>query len=558
MNVGTDYSTVAQMLTAGLGLEAGYTAATGSQSTASSFGPATLLSLGSTGVQQSQWGYTNLGTTFQFDLNAVYQARIAATVPQVSPAVAQREDSMLAQVESFLEAGALDEARGLLESFLKDSPNSGRSVHALGVVELEERNYAQSEKLFRRAAYLAPDNGFDEDAEVARYLQQDDESVFAAARRLVSNSDTLQTGTQLLVALTHRNPLHTEGRMLLGNVLLHEGDAVNGLSQYRLAIATADDEQLQRIEARFEKLVEVAPRAPYVHRLLGETQLRLGKNDEAARTLARATELADGDATYRAAEAPAHVAIGQALLADNRITAAMAAFEHAATLQFANHDARLGLAEAYVARGEQRARLGLFADAISDFSTAKARLRNDGSAELRKRLAAAAFSAGAVLDGRHRRAGEKIGDEAVALQIAYDLDPDNATYRISLADLRNRSGDEFMADEDYRNAAHAYKRAYDLFKNDETYRDNTASAFVLYGNDLMRQHRFDDAVEAYRTSYEITRSDTARLKLAEAYNARGQEYLSDTKYRQAREYFRKALYYDPGNPLYQENYGATL
>src|SRR5690606_38601832 len=151
----------------------------------------------------------------------------------------------------------------------KDNPNSGRSVHALGVVELEERNYAQAEKLFLRAAYLAPDNGFDEDAEVARYLQQDDETVFAAARRLGSNSATLQTGTQLLVALTHRNPLHTEGRMLLGNVLLHQGDAVNGLSQYRLAIATADDDQLQRIAARFENLVEVAPRAPYVHRLLG-------------------------------------------------------------------------------------------------------------------------------------------------------------------------------------------------------------------------------------------------------------------------------------------------
>jgi tetratricopeptide (TPR) repeat protein len=545
------------MLTAGLGLDAGYTAA-GSQSTTSSFGPATLLSLDSSSAQQSQWGYADLGTTLQFDLNAVYEARIAAAVPQVSPAVTQREDSILAQVDSLLEAGSLDDARGLLESFLKDNPNSGRSVHALGVVELEERNYAQAEKLFLRAAYLAPDHGFDEDAEGARHLQQDDESVFAAARRLVSNSDTLQTGTQLLVALTHRNPLHTEGRMLLGNVLLHQGDAVNGLSQYRLAIATADDDQLQRIAARFENLVEVAPRAPYVHRLLGETQLRLGKNDEAARTLARATELADGDSTYRAAEAPAHVAIGHALLADNRITAAMAAFEHAATLQFANHDARLGLAEAYVARGEQRARLGLHADAISDFSTAKAKLRNDGSAELRKRLAAAAFSAGAVLDGRHRRAGEKIGDEAVAFQIAYDLDPDNATYRIGLADLRNRSGDEFMAAEDYRNAAYAYKRAYDLYKNNQNYRDNTANAFVLCGNDLMRQHKFDDAVEAYRTSYEITRSDTSRLKLAEAYNARGQEYLSDTKYRQAREYFRKALYYDPGNPLYQENYGATL
>jgi len=557
MNVGTDYSTFAQMLTAGLGLDAGYTAA-GSQSTTSSFGPATLLSLDSSSAQQSQWGYADLGTTLQFDLNAVYEARIAAAVPQVSPAVTQREDSILAQVDSLLEAGSLDDARGLLESFFQLNPNSGRSVHALGVVELEERNYAQAEKLFLRAAYLAPDNGFDEDAEVARYLQQDDESVFAAARRLVSNSDTLQTGTQLLVALTHRNPLHTEGRMLLGNVLLHQGDAVNGLSQYRLAIATADDDQLQRIAARFENLVEVAPRAPYVHRLLGETQLRLGKNDEAARTLARATELADGDSTYRAAEAPAHVAIGHALLADNRITAAMAAFEHAATLQFANHDARLGLAEAYVARGEQRARLGLHADAISDFSTAKAKLRNDGSAALRKRLAAAAFSAGAVLDGRHRRAGEKIGDEAVAFQIAYDLDPDNATYRIGLADLRNRSGDEFMAADDYRNAAYAYKRAYDLYKNNQNYRDNTANAFVLYGNDLMRQHKFDDAVEAYRTSYEITRSDTSRLKLAEAYNARGQEYLSDAKYRQAREYFRKALYYDPGNPLYQENYGATL
>ena len=46
------------------------------------------------------------------------------------------------------------------------------------------------------------------------------------------------------------------------------------------------------------------------------------------------------------------------------------------------------------------------------------------------------------------------------------------------------------------------------------------------------------------------------LKLAGAFNARGLEYLEEGEMSKALADFHKALYYDPGNEEYQENYDA--
>ena len=42
-----------------------------------------------------------------------------------------------------------------------------------------------------------------------------------------------------------------------------------------------------------------------------------------------------------------------------------------------------------------------------------------------------------------------------------------------------------------------------------------------------------------------------------AYNARGLEYLEEGEMSKALADFHKALYYDPGNEEYQENYDAA-
>ena len=90
-------------------------------------------------------------------------------------------------------------------------------------------------------------------------------------------------------------------------------------------------------------------------------------------------------AQYRAEEAPAHVAIGREKLARNDITGAMASFERARALDYGSPEARVALGEAYLARGERRVRTGALVAGIGDLSTAKSRLRADGSDELRQR-----------------------------------------------------------------------------------------------------------------------------------------------------------------------------
>ncbi|MFH1746728.1 MAG: tetratricopeptide repeat protein [Planctomycetota bacterium] len=521
------------------------------------FGPASTLSLGSSGSSRTGT-YSNLAVNAlpQYDLASVLAAAGETAAPAPRQMQAQ-EQAALQIAAGLIDYGYYDEANAVLDDLLEKYPTSARGVHARGVIELQQRDYKAAERHFNQAHYLDSTLGYDEDAQVAHHLQGSDEEAMLVAQRLVNDPNSRQTGVQLLVGLSQRSPLNTDARILLAESLLQQSDAVNGLAQYRLAIITGDDEQLGRIEQRMGELVKIAPQSAYIRRLLGQTELRLGKHEQAARTLGLASELSDGDIRYRAEEAPAHVALGYDKLHAGDISGAFTSFNHARDLDYTSPEVRLGLAEAYIARGEMYTRQNNNTSALGDFQIASNKLTDGDDEALRQRLARAAFTVGLLQETRNRASGAQVGDEAVAYRIALKMDPDNITYRSKYATVKNLAGDQFLAAENYKDAAYAYQCAYELYSNNQTYRDNTINTFTLYGDREMERLQYDDAIAAYESAYDISGADEQRLKLGTAYNARGLRYLGNGEMAKARADFLAARRYDPSNTEYEDNYNSV-
>jgi tetratricopeptide (TPR) repeat protein len=540
-----------------------------------SFGPDFLLSLAGLGGSESGGLVGLLGTVaspappapelagtsrpYRFDLSAALAPRTNPTVVRkVSPEAEKAERELLKYVLELIDAGLYGAARNLLDQQLKINPTRAAVVHTLGTLELALRNYENAERFFRKADFLAPEKGFIADAENAKVLQQDDDAVFKRAQILVAGADTRADGVRLLTNLTDRSPGNTQARIALAENLFRMRDVVNGIRQYALAIETADKSELAQLEARFEQLAEIAPDASNVQRLLGRTQLRLEKFEAAARTLGLATKLSQDDPDFKADEARAYVGLGREALRSGDVAAAVGQFEHAKELDPVGADVRRAYAEGLLARGELRARLGNLTDAVVDLRRAATELGADGDEELRERLAAAAYSVGIKLEARRINLGEKVGDEAVAFQVAYDMDSSNTKYRDKLAATRYTIGNEYLAEAKYEDAAASFRRAYDLDRRSTTYKSAAINAYRLWGDDALATLQYDDAVEAFKSAYDIDHTDlTSKTKLAAAYNTRGLWHKENQRFRDAALDFREALALFPENTEYQDNFDSV-
>jgi tetratricopeptide (TPR) repeat protein len=529
------------------------TALVGAGTTTSAFGPTALLSLAQgTPASVVAYDYTEL-------VRAAAQIRSPIT-PQISQKQRKAEQETIKQATALRLNSRYDDARRLLEALLAKNPSNGLAVHGLGAIELDLGNYEKAEQYFHKAHHLAPEHGFDRDAANAEILQHDDAYVLEQARRLTERGETRDDATRLLVALTRRSPSNAVARTLLAENLIRSGDAARGLAEYQLAISSADRGQLEQIESKLASLVEVAPRAAYLRNLLGQTELKLGKPEQAAETLALATRLSDNDPLYQADEALAHVALGREALDRNDLLAAMSAFKTAQSLDPRGDEVKLGLAEGYMARGLWRMRIGDPGRAIDELSSAKSVLGTIENADLRGRIAEAFYRAGCILEQRRLSSGDKVGDEIVAFQAAYDLDPENLTYRNKLAETHSLIGDEFLAEGNHRDAAYAYQAAYEVNSNEETYKGNAISAFLAWGDERSAAYDHHQAITAYQAAYDLDESnETAKFSLAEAFNTRGLFYrsLGADFYEQARNDFLAALNLYPDNEDYQDNYDSV-
>lgn len=551
MQIGTDVSIMAGLTT----LFGGATDATTSgDSAGGGFGPSSLLSLGSGASSDSSSDlYTNLA-----GLGVQLNTQLP---PTISEEQAKREKEAIEYATVLRANGLYDDSRKVLDELLAENPTNGVAVHALGAIELELGEYEKAESLFQKAHYLTPQYGFDSDAANARTLQRDDDYVLDQARRMVAQPDSTDQGTRLLVTLTRRSPSNAEARVVLAETLINSGDATNGLTQYQLAISTANDSQLKLIESKLEVLLKRAPKAAYLHNLIGQTQLKLGKNEEAAANLSRASELGNGDPLYLADEALAQVALGRDALKLNRITDAMGFFRAAQSLDMFGTEVKLGMAEGLAARGSWRFRMGDASSAIDDFKLAVSKLGALEADELKTKIAQGLYNAGTRLERKRIAEGGEVGKEVVAFQAAYDLDPDNLTYTRKLAETRSALGDEYLAEGEYKDAAYAYKAAYELRPREDSYKQAAIDAFVAYGDARAEIYDHHEAIKAYQEAYDLDKTnETSKSKLAEALNTRGVWYrsLGDDFYSDAAADFLAALDLYPDDEGYQGNYDSVV
>ncbi len=545
-------------LIAGLGSVWGTTAGGGlfalSSGTAQGggFGPAALLSFGNPVADTSAAVYTQLA-------GLALQGRPTGP-PPFSEQQAKREAEIIKRATALRVNGQYDEARQLFNDLLKENPGNAVAVHGLGAIELELGNYTAAEKLFRKAHYLDPSKGFDQDAENARILQRDDDYVLDKARRMVRHPYSRDAGTRLLVSLTRRSPANAAARVLLAQALIDGGDAINGLSQYQLAISTADRGQLQVIEAQLLGLLREAPEAAFVHNLLGQARLRLGKNEEAWEALNRAAELGNQDPLYLQDLALAEIALGRDAIARHDVNAALNHFREAERLDPLSDEVKKGMAEGYAARAEWRLRLGDIESAIDDYVLAANEIEDLDDSELRESIALGLYRAGLVLEARREREGGNVGREVAAFQQAHDLVPDNLTYTRKLAETRYTLGQQYEAEGKYKDAAYAYKAAYELRPYMSEYKQAAIDAFIAYGDERAAIYDHTAAIEAYDEAYQLNKlNETAKSKLAEAYNTRGLWYrsLGTSYYDEARADFYEALQLYPDNDEYQSNYDSV-
>ena len=238
----------------------------------------------------------------------------------------------------------------------------------------------------------------------------------------------------------------------------------------------------------------------------------------------------------------------------------MRSFSTAYELDPAGDEVNVGLAEGHMARGEWLAQMGDFSGAIEELTTAKNKLGEIENDEVREDLATAFYRVGKRLETRRLQAGDEVGDEIIAFQAAFDLDPENRTYRNKLAETRSTIGDEFLADGNYKDAAYAYQRAYETNPYNKDYRDSAIDTFLAWGDERRDAYDHHQAITAYQAAYDLDKTnETSKTSLAEAFNTRGLFYksLGNDFYSMARDDFRDALKLYPTNEDYQDNYDSV-
>lgn len=514
------------------------------------FGPSSLLSISGVSSGSALDGlYTALSGSLA--------NRSAQNTPRVSPKQQNELNKQMRAALALADAGNVDQAREQLKSIAAKNPSSGVAVHSQGVIELTAGNYEAAERFFRKADFLDASLGAADDVENARVLQKSDKAVLDRANRLLADANTRKDGTNLLNLLAKRSPRDASVRIKLGDVALQDRDVLNAALNYSRATGIASKEQLGEIEGKLQGLLKQTKDEAFVQNLLGRTQLKLGKLDEALATLHAATEKSDGRIEYREDEAKALVAIGREKLKRGDVSAALTNIEAAFDLDPSGDEVHLARADGYVARAEQRTQSGNLNGAIDDFDKAARAARRRGGEETLKRVAAGVYAAGRRLESR-RDEGDEIGREITAFQAAYDIDPTNRIYRTKLAETRKALGDQYLAEDNFKDAALSYKRAFELDKQNADYKDAALNAFSKYGEEELENRRFDTAITAYRNMFEISgKTAESRTQLADVYNQAGVYYRDLDDDERAATYFSQALSLFPDNDTYRTNYESV-
>ena len=328
---------------------------------------------------------------------------------------------------SYRHLGRFDEARKYFEAGLKQDPHNISCLFNVGFIEERQGNYARAEQLFREALRLNP-NFPEALLELAnlRITSKKFEEAAELLKRYVRVSREPAAGYYKL-AMVERSLHQTEAAQRdLGVFQTLSKDVSPGPYPYQHLFDYLDNRSSLAPQARTEQdlnqlieQVQKHPDQPQDLYLLAETYLKLGKQDEAQKAVARLDELSAGD--YRT-ETGVGVLLARYHLYDDAI-------HHFQTALHANPDSddvKFDLVDAYF-------RKGLYTQALEAAGQVSVAGQQDD-----------AFLA--LLGDIHAH----LGDAARASEIFRDAirrNPDNDQYYLSLTLVELRQNDVKGAEE---------------------------------------------------------------------------------------------------------------
>lgn len=493
MSIGA-VSSVAGALVAG-----GVQAAAGQRQAAaavSAFGPASLLS-GST-QDFTQGLYNSLST-----LLAAGKTRITAGASASASASQKQRAQALESAVTRIDAGDTRGGRAIAEGLLAKNGNDVAAMHLVAHSHLTEGDYKQAERYYARASALAPDNArLKSDLANVRTLQKNDDEVLAEARRQIKSPAHRTGGLRLLLYLSDRRPADAQVYLALADGFAAARQPLQVIGALQEAVKHADQNQIDEVITRAEKLVEDHSEVGLPHNILGRALQKAGRLGEAIIELEAATNIAPDNTAYRKDLAGGYIARAQAKLAAGSMTSAETDLQTARSIDPGNS----GLAEPTARVAAHRAGRyitgGLYNRALGELNTAAAKAPND--AGFKKKLSALYIRVAA------RFQNQDMDSQALSSYIkAYELDPTAAVARRNVAELSHQEGLDAMDRLDYDGAITHLDRAYQTYRANVTYRQDLARAYDLRGQFRMSLSKLDLAIEDFKKGVILDPSNTS-------------------------------------------------
>ncbi|MHC4698003.1 MAG: tetratricopeptide repeat protein [Planctomycetota bacterium] len=362
---------------------------------------------------------------------------------------------------------------------------------------LAEKHYVEAERFYARASALAPDNAkLKDDVTIARVLQKDDREVLAHARRGLDSPTQRKTGMRLLLRLTDRSPDSSEAYLSLVDGYTADRKPALALIALHEAEQRADEDQIGQVISRAEKLAREHPDIGLPHNILGRAQAKVGRFNEAINELEIAVDLTQDKSKYVIDLADAYIARANEKLA--RGDAAGATPDLLAARDLDPFSRGLAEATAQVALHDARrdVMLGRYVNALRNLNTAARNGPDDAS--FKKKVAALYASVGA-----HFRDSGGDTTALAAFAKAYELNPSSVVAQHNVGTLAHTAGLEALDNRSYDTAIDNLEQAYETEKTNTTYQQDLARAYDARGQDRQDDDELAEAIEDFKRAYRL-------------------------------------------------------
>ena len=291
---------------------------------------------------------TVLTSTLQSKLSAPTQR-----VPIFSQKQAQQLGKIITKAAQALNNGDFQQAKAHTRELLQRDVNNPTAYHLLGRIAQAEGDQKTAIEHLQRASQLAPESDrIAGDLFVARQLLRSDTEVLETASQLVANCSSALQGQQLLFELAKRTPRQAETYLQLAEGFRTLNLPVQQLGVLGVALEEGSQDDLKILEGKIKDFISENEPVGLAYSLLGRTQQKLGRFDDAIQSLQTAVGIAPEVRRYTGELANVHAALGNIALGKGDLSAAQFRFETARDLDPLDADLKFGLAAVFISQGK--------------------------------------------------------------------------------------------------------------------------------------------------------------------------------------------------------------